>query len=101
MSRRDRLVVTLVSQQLDEPSFMLDLFVQYARGQVIRAWVFSKSHVTHFGPAADGAPLRLQQKRKNVGSGRRIRKLGGTAPRHVMKLLEVVWEFAPQFIDAG
>src|SRR5689334_2797188 len=69
VSRRNYLAVAFTGQQLDKPGFVLDFFVQDARGHVIGSRILSECHVAHRAPAANRAPLRLHQQGKNVYDG--------------------------------
>src|SRR5207245_174050 len=84
------LPITFVGQQLDEPGFVFNLFVENARSHVISAWIFAESHVADFDPAADRTALRLQKQSKNVYGGRRIGQLRGFASRLIVERRKIV-----------
>src|SRR5439155_8767344 len=90
------LPVALVRQQLDEPGFVFDLFVENARSHVISARVFAESHVADLDPAADRTALRLQQQSQNVYGRRRIGQLRGFAASLIVERGQVVGQFDAQ-----
>src|SRR5882757_3771891 len=57
VSRWNTLAIALMSQQLNEPSLVLDLFIQNARSQIISARIFSEGHVTNLYPTSDRTTL--------------------------------------------
>ena len=59
VSGRDGFAIAFHAQQLDEPGFVLDFFVQDAGCHVIRPRIFAEGHVAHRAPASDGAALGL------------------------------------------
>src|SRR6185312_11533869 len=54
---RNRFAVALVRQQLNEPSLVLDFFIQNTSRHVIRTWILTESHVADLAPTANGATL--------------------------------------------
>src|ERR1700719_225315 len=52
VARGDRLAVPFVSQEFDEPGFVLDLFVQNSRSHIVSPRIFAKCNVGDFNPAA-------------------------------------------------
>src|SRR6185312_238425 len=45
VSRRNRLPIALMRQQLNKPCLVFDLFVQDARSHIVGARIFSKGHI--------------------------------------------------------
>src|SRR5260370_1721759 len=100
MARRCRLAIALMSEQLNEPWLVLDLFVQNARGQVIGAWIFAKGYIAHGTPASDRTPLRFKQQGENVDRCRWVWQFGRTTTGLIMKFLEIVRKLTAKFINA-
>src|SRR6185312_2051315 len=61
VTRRNRLPIPFVGQQLNEPGLMFDLFVQNPGCHVIGPGILAEGHVTNSDPAPDSAALRFQQ----------------------------------------
>lgn len=100
VARRNRLPVAFVSEQFDEPRFVFDLLVQNARGHVVRPGVFAERHVADLDPAADRAPLGLEQQREDVDGRRRIGQLRRGASGLIVERGQIVRQFAAQFVNS-
>src|SRR5579884_1350504 len=61
MAGRDRLSIAFMGQKLDEPGFVLDLFVQNSRGQIVRSRVLPERHIANCLPATNGASFGFEQ----------------------------------------
>jgi len=94
VARRNRLPVAFVSEQFDEPRFVFDLLVQNARGHVVRPGIFAERHVADLDPAADRAPLGLEQQRQDVDGRRRIGQLRRDASGLIVERGQIVRQFA-------
>src|SRR5437588_107416 len=101
VARGPDLVVALLAQQLDEPGLVLDLLVEDARRHVVGARVLAEGQVAHLAPGADGAALRLQQHRQDLGRRRVGRQVGVGAAGPVGELADVARDRAAQPVDAG
>ena len=84
-----------MGEKLDEPGFVLDLFVEDAGGEVIGARVFAEGHAADRAPASYGAALGLDQKRQDVDCSGRVGHFGGGAAGLVMEGFEIIGRLPP------
>src|SRR6185436_1354794 len=63
---RPAYAIPLHAEQLDEPGFVLDLFLQDARRHVVGPRIFAESDVANLVPGADRAALGFEQHFENL-----------------------------------
>src|SRR5260370_19087250 len=76
VSGRPNLAVALLAQQLDEPSFMLDFFIENPSGHVVGARILAKGQIAHLTPGPNSATFRLQEQVNTVRRSRIVGKIG-------------------------
>lgn len=90
-----------LTQELREPGFVLDLFMQDRQGKVVGTVILAGGVVTDGGIAADSAPFSADQHLQHgLNSSGVLWQVGGRARRNVMKGIHTVRESATQFVDS-